>query len=75
RARATDVDGYRSQPSPSRGFRITADEPPSATIRKPDNQDSAIIRGQPIEVLAEARDDLGPRGIERVVFYMNGSPV
>src|SRR5690606_6719411 len=36
---------------------------------------SVIIDGQDIEVFVEAFDDLGAEGSDRVVFYVNDSPV
>ncbi|MCU0661938.1 MAG: IPT/TIG domain-containing protein, partial [Myxococcota bacterium] len=75
KAEARDVDGYTSPKSGLRSLRIVADEPPVARIVKPDNDLSAVIVGQDIEVVVEAQDDLGFDGIDRVVFYMNDIPV
>jgi len=75
RADAKDVDGYSSALSSARNLTILADEPPNATIVKPDNDESVIIEGQSIEVLVEAIDDLGIDGIDRVVFYVNDIPI
>jgi len=75
KAEAVDVDGYTSPLSAARGLTILADEPPVATITRPDNDESVIIDGQDIEVFVEAVDDLGIGGIERVVFYVNEVPV
>lgn len=75
KADATDVDGYLSDESSPLNITITEDKPPTATIIKPDNDESVIIDGQDIEVLVEAIDDLGADGIDRVVFYVNGKSV
>ena len=53
---------------------INEDKAPTVSITKPSNDNAVIIDGQNIEVLAEAIDDLGPEGIDRVVFYVNGQP-
>ena len=75
RATARDVDGYESEVSPTLlKIDIVADKPPTANIVKPDNDNSVIIDGQNIEVFVDAFDDLGPEGIDRVVFYVNGQP-
>ncbi|RFA32307.1 hypothetical protein CAL65_20005 [Alkalilimnicola ehrlichii] len=75
KAEATDVDGYVSEMSAPRDLLIVADEPPSARIVRPANNESAVIEGQDVEVWVEAIDDLGPEGIDRVVFYVNGNAV
>ena len=75
RAVAKDVDGYSSDLSPARTLTILEDQPPTAAIIKPDNDESVIIDGQDIEVWVEALDDLGAEGIDRVVFYVNDVPV
>ncbi|MCK5020959.1 MAG: hypothetical protein KAS32_28350, partial [Candidatus Peribacteraceae bacterium] len=75
KAEAIDIDGYESQLSGARGLTIKADQPPTANIIKPDNDESVIIDGQDIEVFVEAIDDLGADGIDRVVFYVNEVPV
>jgi hypothetical protein len=75
KAEAVDVDGYTSALSAARGLTILADQPPVATIIKPDNDESVIIDGQDIEVFVEAIDDLGISGIDRVVFYVNEIPL
>ena len=75
KAEATDVDGYVSPMSPASNLTIKADEPPTATITKPDNDESVIIDGQDIEVFVATQDDLGADGIDRVVFYVNDVPV
>ena len=74
RAEATDLDGYDSSGSPERSVTITADQPPTVAFVVPSNNESAIIEGQDIELVVDARDDLGYEGIDRVVFYVNGSP-
>lgn len=75
KAEATDVDSYISAESMTRSLTILEDQPPEATITKPDNNDSVVIRGQDIEVFVKAIDDLGYEGIDRVVFYINDIPV
>ncbi|HEY9199158.1 MAG TPA: Ig-like domain-containing protein, partial [Gammaproteobacteria bacterium] len=75
RARATDIDGYQSGLSGILDLTIVADQPPSAQIVQPANDQSAVIDGQDVEVFVEALDDLGPDGIDRVVFYVNDRPV
>jgi len=75
RAEATDVDGYESERSDPVDFTIVADAKPQASIIKPVNDESVIVDGQLVEVVVEAFDDLGPDGIDRVVFYVNGTPV
>ncbi|MCG8435138.1 MAG: Ig-like domain-containing protein, partial [Gammaproteobacteria bacterium] len=75
RADATDVDGNQSTQQGLLNLTIIPDEPPQAEIVKPANNQSAIIEGQDIEVFVEAIDDLGPDGIDRVVFYVNDTPV
>ena len=54
---------------------IKPDLPPAASIVKPENDESAIIDGQDLEIIVDARDDLGPEGIDRVVFYVNDAPL
>ncbi|HED40633.1 MAG TPA: hypothetical protein ENJ13_09420, partial [Chromatiales bacterium] len=73
-AEALDVDGYRSDRSFTLNLAILEDQPPTAEIIKPDNDTSAIIEGQDIEVFVKAIDDLGRGGIEKVVFYVNDIP-
>ncbi|MFC1748126.1 Ig-like domain-containing protein, partial [Pseudomonadota bacterium] len=75
RAQATDIDGYESAMSTELNLTIVADQPPTAEIVKPNNDESVIIDGQDIEVFVEAIDDLGVDGVDRVVFYVNDSPV
>ena len=76
RASATDVDGYSSDMSNTLlSFAIDADQPPVARIVQPFTENSVIIEGQDIEVVVEANDDLGPDGIDRVVFYLNDNPL
>ena len=74
-AEATDIDGYVSPLSAVLNLTILADQPPTAEIVSPDNDESVIIEGQDIEVFVEAIDDLGIDGIDRVLFYLNDSPV
>ncbi|MDA8142310.1 MAG: Ig-like domain-containing protein, partial [Desulfobacteraceae bacterium] len=75
KAQARDMDGYLSNSNLTRTLTIVADQPPTATIIKPDNNESVIIEGQDIDVFVEAIDDLGDDGIDRVVFYLNDVPV
>ena len=76
KAAATDVDGNDSQGVFQRvpALNILADQPPEAVIVKPDTVDSLIIEGEDIEIQVLAVDDLGPTGIDRVVFYVNHIP-
>jgi len=74
-AQALDVDGYQSDRTFTLNLTILADQPPTAEIIKPDNDTSAIIDGQDIEIFVKAIDDLGRGGIEKVVFYVNDIPV
>ena len=74
-ADATDVDGYQSALSAVHNISIVADQPPTAGIVKPDNSQAVVIDGQDVEVWVKADDDLGPDGIDRVVFSVNGTPV
>ncbi|MGH8373185.1 MAG: Ig-like domain-containing protein, partial [Gammaproteobacteria bacterium] len=75
KAQATDVDGYVSTLSEPLNLTVVPDQPPTAKIVKPDNDQSVIIDGQDLEVWVQADDDLGPDGIDRVVFSVNGTPV
>ena len=75
RADATDIDGYQSAMSDTLQLTIVSDAAPQASIIKPVNDASVIVDGQSIDVIVEAFDDLGAEGIDRVVFYINGSPV
>ncbi|HEX6549757.1 MAG TPA: Ig-like domain-containing protein, partial [Gammaproteobacteria bacterium] len=74
-AQATDVDGYVSKISAPLDLTVVPDQPPTAKIVKPDNDQSVIIQGQDLDVWVQADDDLGPSGIDRVVFSVNGTPV
>ncbi|NOX26701.1 MAG: hypothetical protein GXP21_00660, partial [Gammaproteobacteria bacterium] len=74
-ATAIDVDGRTSAVSAPRSLTIIADQPPTAVITQPFNDESVIIDGQDIEVFVDVFDDLGNRGIDRVVFYVNGNQV
>ncbi|MEJ2592879.1 MAG: Ig-like domain-containing protein, partial [Candidatus Thiodiazotropha sp.] len=75
RAMARDMDGYESPLFDSpRQLTIKADEPPTANLVKPANSETVVIEGQNIDVAVEVFDDLGPEGVERVVFYVNGQP-
>ena len=73
-AEATDLDGNVSTSSPERSLMITADAPPTVAFVVPNTSLSAIIEGQDLELMVDARDDLGEEGIDRVVFYVNGVP-
>ena len=75
-AKARDIDGYESViwQSPL-ALTIKADEPPTAKIVKPDNDNSVVINGENVEVFVEVFDDLGPQGVDHVTFYVNGRPV
>ncbi|WP_198590469.1 Ig-like domain-containing protein, partial [Shewanella sp. 10N.286.52.B9] len=75
RAIATDQDGYESVLSTAKTFTIVADKAPEVTIIKPVNEQSHIISGNSIEVFAEVVDDLGVKGIDRVVFLMDDLPI
>ena len=75
KARATDLDGRSSGLSPPRSLVIEADLPPSIEILQPRNDESVIIDGQEIVIVADVRDDLGPDGVDRVVFYVNEAPL
>ncbi|MEJ2063568.1 MAG: Ig-like domain-containing protein [Reinekea sp.] len=75
KAIATDVDGYQSDDSLVRSLTIVADVAPEVSIVKPANDESVIIDGQDIEIYAEVFDDLGPEGVDRVVFYVNNQPL
>ena len=74
KAKAVDLDDNESAPSAASNLTLIADQPPTATIVSPQNG-AVIIDGQSLEVSVETRDDLGPDGIERVVFYLNDTPV
>jgi len=74
KAEARDIDGNNSAPSSATNLVILRDQPPQVNIVTPKNG-AVVIDGQSIEITAETRDDLGPDGIERVVFYLNDSPV
>jgi hypothetical protein len=74
RAKAVDIDGYESELSAPVTFTVSADQPPTATIITP-RQGAVIIDGQTLEIGVDARDDLGPEGIDRVLFYINDKPV
>lgn len=76
KADATDVDGIDSPGGFERvpALTILADQPPEAAIVKPDSAESLIIEGEDIEIQVRAVDDLGPSGIDRVVFHVNGTP-
>src|SRR5262249_44715754 len=54
RAVAKDLDGYSSGNSAPRNVKIVADQPPSAEIILPANNESAIIDGQSIAVQVKA---------------------
>ncbi|MCG8590275.1 MAG: IPT/TIG domain-containing protein, partial [Proteobacteria bacterium] len=75
RAIATDIDGFESPLSDPRSFTVAADQPPTAQIIQPANNETVLIEGEDLEVLVEAIDDLGAEGIDRVVFYVNDRPV
>ncbi|MGD8913820.1 MAG: Ig-like domain-containing protein, partial [Candidatus Thiodiazotropha sp.] len=75
RAEATDIDGYVSPLSSVLNLTILEDQPPTAEIVKPDNDESVTIEGQEVEIFVEAIDDLGVDGIDRVVFYVNDEPL
>jgi len=75
RASAVDVDGFTSDLSSPRSLTIKPDLPPVASIVKPSNDESVIIDGQDLEIFVDARDDLGPEGMDRVVFYVNDAPL
>jgi hypothetical protein len=76
RAVATDVDGYSSAlaASPVLSLKVVPDRPPTVAIVKPANDNAAYIEGQTVEVFAQAYDDFGPGGIDRVIFYVNNRP-
>ncbi|MCW8997311.1 MAG: Ig-like domain-containing protein, partial [Kangiellaceae bacterium] len=75
KAIAIDQDGYESDLSTALDLEIVKDLPPEAKIVKPNSDESVIIDGQQLEIFVEAKDDLGPEGIDRVVFYVNNTPV
>ena len=72
---AVDNDGFVSGISIERSLKLLKDQPPAASIVKPENNESVVIRGQKIEVFVEAIDDLGWDGIDHIVFFMNDIPV
>jgi len=74
-AEATDVDGKVSAPSIVKRLMITADQPPTASIILPAATESALIEGEDLRIVVDARDDLGAEGIDRVVFYLAGTPI
>ena len=71
-ARALDVDGNWSETDASGlTLNVAANKAPEIDIIKPSNNNSAIVEGESLEVIAEVADDLGNDGIERVDFYLN----
>ncbi|ASP40172.1 hypothetical protein CHH28_16470 [Bacterioplanes sanyensis] len=71
RARAKDTSGLWSDISGELKFVVNPNAPPTVEIIKPFNDQSAIIEGQSLEMVAKVSDDLGADAIERVDFYMN----
>ena len=74
RARAVDFDGNESEFSFVKSLTIAANAPPTVKILTP-LEGAVVIDGQQIEVVAEALDDLGFSGTDRVVFYLNDEAV
>ncbi|MCG8470512.1 MAG: Ig-like domain-containing protein, partial [Desulfobacterales bacterium] len=72
-AEAVDLDGYISERSQPRSLTIAADVAPKATLIEP-SEESVFIKGEPIRMTVETWDDLGPEGIDRVLFFINGIP-
>ena len=75
RAVATDIQGLSSLKSEPYEFTIVADQPPEVEIVQPSQAQSFSVSGEPIEVFARVKDDLGVDGIDRVVFLLNEQPV
>lgn len=75
KAQAVDLDGYASDDSATRCLTIRPDQPPTATLVEPVDDESVVIDGQPIRMTVETWDDLGREGMDRVVFFVNDIPV